>query len=134
MSATYRDRRWKMDEARWTMFYCTLQKLSAFCCIVNNMANMCSNLSSSFLNVFLSIYLQAKAKFSQVCVSAASCAASDSLLINTALYLCLRQLSARFVQIDLDDRLTWSVSEYFSSCGKNFDISNISIAASNARP
>lgn len=57
---------------------------------------------------------------------------SDILFTNTALYIRLRQASAKFEQTDLDALLIWSVKEYLSSVGKVFEIWKISIAAANA--
>jgi hypothetical protein len=55
-----------------------------------------------------------------------------SLATKAALYLRLRHALARLAQTDQDERLIWSVIEYFSSGGNALVISKIFIAASTA--
>jgi hypothetical protein len=49
--------------------------------------------------------------------------------MNAFSYLLFAQDYAQFEVMALDDLRIWSVSEYFSSIGKLFDISKISIAS-----
>ena len=73
----------------------------------------------------LLIYLHFNANSNHVCVSAASCSATVSLLTNTALYLRFLQPSARLTHTDLDDLRIWSVKN-ISPSFRAFSTSQIS--------
>lgn len=77
------------------------------------------------------MYWHFNEKSNQVWVSAASASESESFATNALGYFLFLNASEILELTERDDLRIWSVNEYRSSRGKDFEISKILIAALN---